>query len=247
MKYLLLTTTICIGLMGCKRMKPKNDLAMNRTTVVHEYSCDGAYGIDIYDRDTILSWKELAASGISFVYMKATDGISYPMEIFSRQWDSARSQNIVRGAYHFYEYTDQQPEKQAEFFIDTVLKDTLSTDLPPALDLEFSYNSKGDQNPIPNKGTFQENVIAWLKTVEKAFGKKPVIYVDPSFANTYLNDTVFGNYPLWIADYRERDEPEIPSAWNGKKWFIWQQGSKYQVDGIKNHVDYDCMNGKLND
>ena len=149
-------------------------------------------------------------------------------------WNGMREAGVVRGAYHFF-YAADNAIDQANHFIQTVQAQTLKPDdLPPVLDIKITDGVSGT--------ALVAGVKTWLEAVEKAFGRKPIIYTDPSFANEYLTDPAFGDYPLWIADYGVQT-PSIPQGWQGKAWSFWQYSQSGTVNGIEGAADLDRFNG----
>jgi lysozyme len=53
------------------------------------------------------------------------------------------------------------------------------------------------------------------------------------------------SYPLWIAHYTAKPQPNIPATWNN--WVLWQFSEKGKVNGVKGSVDRDRFNGSLDD
>jgi lysozyme len=83
-------------------------------------------------------------------------------------------------------------------------------------------------------------MLKWLKTVEKATGKRPLIYTNFTFYEKYLAGH-FENYPLWIADYRG-DKAGYSKY---RQWKFWQHTDQGFVDGIPAKVDINVFNGSL--
>ncbi len=192
-------------------------------------------GMDISHHQNEIEWNEIKADGVNFVYIKASQSTHFKDPKFKQNRSAAKSECLYRGAYHFY-ITGKDPIKQAENFIAAVgiLE---SGDLPPVLDLE----ELGIKTPV-NIETYQKNTLLWLKTVEKKLGIKPIIYSNPSFANTYLNNPDFAKYKLWIAEYTKGKTPKIPNTWKNEGWIIWQRTDREKLDGI-GKVDYDLFQG----
>src|SRR4051812_45438591 len=95
-------------------------------------------GIDVSHHQRDIDWAAVKASGISFAYIKATEGADFKDSKFSENWNNSNAAQIVRGAYHFFTF-GTSGESQAANFIAAVSSD--ANMLPPAIDLEFSgYN-----------------------------------------------------------------------------------------------------------
>jgi lysozyme len=94
-------------------------------------------GIDVSHHQGPIAWQELAGQGVSFAYIKATEGGDYKDRRFSDNWNSAKNAGIARGAYHFFTLCRAGAD-QARNFIDSVPVEIDA--LPPAVDLEFMGN-----------------------------------------------------------------------------------------------------------
>ena len=195
-------------------------------------------GIDLSHYQKDVNWSKIKKTGISFVFVKATGGIDYVDPQFHQHWEDAKNEDILRGTYHFY-YEDDTPEEQAHHFIESVLHLYDSTDLPPVLDLERHGVESGR-----SVEDYQEGVKQWLQIVEKAFYQKPMIYASTNFANTYLNDTAFSSYHLWLAEYGVV-KPVLPDTWKKKGWTFWQYSSTTTVSGVHGLVDGSYFSGGI--
>jgi len=248
MKRLLLLIIFISSLLSCQFNKEE------KTTESKKYIQDGTgkqevtnkidsiklKGIDISHHQANIDWTLLKQSAISFVFIKATGGLDYTDIEFHNNWNNAKQSGIKRGAYHFYYATDD-PIKQAEFFVKTVLKLSDPVDLPPVLDLE----THGIDSTISVE-KYQEDVKNWIRTVEKHYKRKPIIYTSTNFANNYLKDDFFSAYHLWLAEYGT-DIPLIPDTWQKAGWKFWQNSSSYTIKGIENSVDHSYFAGSLKD
>ncbi|MGO1073159.1 glycoside hydrolase family 25 protein [Lysobacter sp. CA199] len=191
---------------------------------------DQIHGIDVSHYQGDVDWAKVKAAGIVFAYAKATEGNTYLDPKFAANWQAMQGAGMLRGAYHFYETYDD-PVAQANNFIHTV--GTLGAeDLPPVVDIE---TFKGDYG----SNSVAANLQIWLDTVEKALGRRPMIYTSPSFWDQTVNAD-FSGYPLWIADYGVT-EPKIPTGWNA--WNCWQYSPAGSVDGVTGTVDLNVFAG----
>ncbi|RYY44070.1 MAG: glycoside hydrolase family 25 protein [Chitinophagaceae bacterium] len=189
------------------------------------------HGIDISKYQKTIGWrlvKEMEVDDIkvSFVFMKATEGLSSVDKQFGRNWALAEKHGITRGAYHFF-IPGKSGKTQAENFIKTVrLK---SGDLPPVLDVEQTYGVKKEQ--------LQKQVAEWIEIVEKKYGVKPIIYTNVSFYESLLAGK-FESYPLWVAHYLQKERPRI-----NRQWHFWQHSETGRVNGIDAFVDFNVFYG----
>jgi lysozyme len=191
------------------------------------------YGIDIskYQGNEINQLNK-QTDPLSFIICKATEGVTYTDPDFSTNWSTIQSKGYVRGAYHFY-HCDDSPEQQVEHYL-AVIGTLLTTDFPPIVDFEELSIDQGI-----NKATIQPNLLQFLTLLEQKTGRKPLLYTDNNTANTYLTDTAFANYNLWIADYNSTIT--LPTVWKSKTWTLWQKSENYNLEGNTN--DYDVFNG----
>ena len=205
-------------------------------TVPSGYYC---YGIDISRYQTDIEWDKIKvltdAQGrttnsvnqakdirnISYVFVKATEGNSFKDKYFKRHWKNAGTSGIRRGAYHFFR-SSKDAEVQARHFIRTV-GDLSANDLPPVLDIETIHKGCSYK-------TLNDKALVWLKTVEKHYGRKPIVYSSASFINDILCKEIKENYPIWVAHYGAAS----PRC---EKWHIWQFADNAIVYGIDGEVD----------
>ena len=157
--------------------------------------CYDIHGIDISHYQCEIDWNALSLNKdgdypIHFVFMKATEGGDYYDRKFESNFKSANESGFIRGVYHFFS-PSTDPVKQAQFYINTVK--LLPGDLPPVLDVEVIGKSSAKD--------LQQNVKIWLDLVENHYGIKPILYTSYKFKKKYLNDSVFNEYPYWIAHY----------------------------------------------
>ena len=162
---------------------------------------------------------------VSFVFIKATEGVSMVDKDFKRNWQDAGRSGLRRGAYHFFR-SSKDGEAQARLFIKTV-GDLRFKDLPPVLDIETIHRG-GSMKKL------NEEALKWLETIEGHYGKKPIVYTGSSFARDWLSKRITDNYPVWIAHY-EKDRPDFDG------WTFWQFTDKAVVKGVPGPVDLSVM------
>ncbi|WP_323789896.1 glycoside hydrolase family 25 protein [Psychroserpens sp.] len=234
-------------LLGCDKKKNGTNSSNSNTaqaTSLSDYVNSNSKkgfltGIDIHETNNEINWKEVEKAGISFVYIKATEGIYFPQNhpVFINQWTNVAKTTILRGAYFYYvtDRLEDTPEKQAKNFIDSVLTVHKPTDLPPALDIE-----KIDFSNV-HRDQLEDNLLIWLGLVEKAFGKQPIIYTNRYYYKKILASGKLKDYPVWIAD---PDSKEQPGASN---WVFWQNKLDAVVPFINDKVDLNRFKGNLSE
>jgi lysozyme len=189
------------------------------------------HGIDVSKYQDIIAWEEVKAMKVNdiqigFAFIKATEGIDNTDPQFRRNWKKAKSNNIVRGAYHFF-IGSKDGKMQAESFIKRV--DLETGDLPPVLDVEQRNGVSSEQ--------LRKEVKKWLATAENYYHTRPIIYTNVDFYKNYLGDE-FDNYPLWVAHYYEQQQPRIQ-----RDWIFWQHNDQGNVNGITSKVDFSVFCG----
>ncbi|WP_245818964.1 glycoside hydrolase family 25 protein [Marivita hallyeonensis] len=189
-------------------------------------------GIDLSHHNTVSDWSAITSAELSFVILKATDGMDYLDPTFADRFETLGTLGLVRGAYHFYE-TNDAPEVQASWFIENV--GLRAGDLPPVVDIE--------RVKAPVREGLQDEFKVFLDMLEDHYGMKPIIYTGPDFW-THVMKEHLPHYPLWIAQYGV-DTPEIPDGWGN--WTLWQYTDAHVVPGINGETDGNHFNGGIDD
>jgi lysozyme len=184
-------------------------------------------GIDVSNHQQAINWPQVAASGITFAVIKATDGDTFIDPYWSRNWQPARAAGLARGAYHYAELYDAVTE--ARWFCAQV-QDLQAGDFL-ALDLEVEPDNGGDLSAW---------ALTWLKTVQALTGVKPWLYTYWGFVGAYLTNAALADYPLWIADLSAAP-PAPPPPWGLIS--MWQYSWTGNVPGITGNVDMDTFFG----
>ena len=243
--YLLVIACITLLLSGCMSLnsntsanasKPNDALSSNTSGNTSGNISDnsktivgsGITGIDVSRYQGEIDFEKVKAAGIHYVFVRATEGITYQDSHFKDNFSAARKAGLAIGAYHFYE-TDDDPIRQLNNF--TNLVDLQPGDLPPVVDIEKLHDND-NINLI-------KNIQAYLDGLEQHYKIKPIIYSGKNFANKYI--TTFSDYPLWLAEYQSL-YPTLPQGWN--KWTFWQFSQSGKIDGVIGDVDVNRYNGE---
>ncbi len=189
-------------------------------------------GIDVSKWQAEVDWQQVRQAGASFAFARATYGASEVDPYFAANWRGIKAAGLARGAYHFF-VTADDANAQAELFLKT-LGPLGAGDLPPVIDVEALSGTGGD---------LVGGVQTWLTTVERATGRRPVIYTAPAFWNEYMTDG-FGGYTLWVAEYGV-SAPKPVKGWSG--WTFWQYSQSGSIAGVHGSVDSDYFNGTAAD
>ncbi len=192
------------------------------------------HGTDVSKYQTRIDWAAAKASGISFAFIKATEGGDRVDDKFAEHWQGARAAGVPRSAYHFY-YFCRPAIEQANWYIANVPRDR--TALPPVLDMEWNPSSPTCKLR-PSAATVRAEMEIFLSTVEKHYGKKPIIYTSIDFFEDNRLAS-FTGYPYWL-----RSVADHPGDRYGAHPFtFWQYTGTGIVPGIKGDADINVFNG----
>jgi hypothetical protein len=155
-----------------------------------------------------------STTGLSFVFVKVTEGLGYVNPKWTGQRATARKAKLATGFYH-YPHIANSPTAEADRFlaqIKLVKGDML------ALDWEWYGQSVTNARARAYKKTWLAHVKA------KAPGHKVGLYVDRSNWTTVDTDSDCGDF-LWIADITTAGHPRIKHPWT-----FHQYSSKGGID-----------------
>jgi lysozyme len=187
------------------------------------------FGIDISHHNGVINWDEVKKSKhpINYVFIKATEGQKLVDKRFHYNWEKAKENGYLMGAYHFYR-PHVNSTTQFHHFSSTVKLE--KGDLLPVLDIERE-SSLGRDNLI-------EGIRNWINLCKKKYGVKPIIYTGRKFYTKFLKDE-FSDCPLWIASYS--NEESISEL----EWDLHQFTEKVIVKGVPENVDGNNFKGDL--
>ncbi len=193
-------------------------------------------GIDVSKYQGDIDWSSVRASGVRFAWIKATEGGDRLDDKFAQNWAASKAAGVVRGAYHFA-YWCRPMEEQAAWFTAHVPNDPDA--LPPVLDVEWNSESKTCPKRIPREQALAQMKIM-LAAMERAYGKKPVIYTSIDFHRDVMQGE-FTDYPIWV-----RSVKYYPSVkYGARRWHFWQHTAEGHVPGIRGYVDRNAFNGTV--
>jgi lysozyme len=200
-----------------------------------------AQGIDVSHWNNKIDWPKVAASGISFVFIKATQ--NKIDERFLENVKGAKAAGILISAYHYLDnsvMTEAAAKSAAQMFYNAIQSAGVKFDLPPVLD----YESKSGSLSAAGATAVAK---AFLREIERLTGITPILYTYPAFIGNFNG---LSQYPLWIARYSTQT-PVDASGWS--HWEFWQysdgqaggylpNGSR-KVNGINGQVDLNEFDG----
>lgn len=173
-----------------------------------------------------IDWPEVAAAGVRFAWVKATEGNTYHNPFFAVDTAHAAAAGIARGGYHFARPDETPADVQAQHFRAICGR----LDLPAALDAEAHWLASAQANT--------DWCLRWLDSVGE---QHRVIYTNADGALVHLdsNRLTANGVDLWYA------HPGVPDddfrgvgAWGQASVLQNGQGS---WPGIPAPVDLDHM------
>lgn len=194
------------------------------------------HGIDVSRWNSGIDWPVAQAAGVSFAFIKATEGGDHIDPEFRNHWEAARRAGVPRGAYHFW-YHCRGGAEQADWFIRNVPRETGA--LPPVLDLEWP---RSRNCPVrPDGESVRREAKIFLDRLHSHYGQRPIVYTTPDF----YRDTDIGrlNAEFWLRAVA--DHPG--SVYPGQHWVFWQYSGTGLVTGIPGQVDLNAFRGTPGD
>lgn len=183
-------------------------------------------GIDISAHNGAIDFDSVAADGIEFVYIKASEGATWRDKRFNTNYTEARAAGLAVGAYHFYRF-DVEGWRQSVNLLRAL--DHRPMDLPVAIDVEESNNSA-----VQSSEEVVRNLQSMIELLRQG-GYQAIIYTNKDgyrrFVRGRLNDV-----PLWICSFT------TPAMVENERWTLWQFSHCGHVNGIRGNVDLNTFN-----
>ena len=176
-------------------------------------------GVDASRWNGHVSWVKVAATGVRFAYVKASQGRSSVDPRYARNLSRARRHGLSVGSYHFYDYR-VGGRAQADHFVEVMARHHgLDDALPPAVDVEcLDALGPADQSYV------RTQLRAFADRVRELTGRSVMIYTGRWAWREVTGDaSTFGDLPLWIACWTCPSGPSMPPGW--QDWLFWQTGS----------------------
>ncbi len=182
-------------------------------------------GFDISSHNGNIDFTSAVKDGMEFVWIKATEGVTFRDRRFSSNHAKAGIAGLKRGAYHFFRF-DKDGVEQAINLLETVGDRNL--ELGVAVDVESSGNPEGIDDEIIKKRIF--DMVEYLNLR----GLAPTLYCNKTDYYKFLAESFPGN-SLWICSFSQ-DPISAP-------WTFWQHNHKGEVKGVKGAVDLNVFGG----
>lgn len=201
-------------------------------------------GVDVSRYQDPVDWPKVAAAGVRFAFIKATEGRRKPDPYFPKHWDQAGTAGLLTGAYHFMRPTSSGAAQAKLFLATTADRYNSEQALPPVLDVEVA-------------GLKETEILAWMDAVRTQLKWTPLIYTNFQIAKKYaFQPATVGAFPLWWAQYplqflkgkgedgRPREPRHLAEQETWTTWAFWQYSETGRVTGIgSKFVDLNVFNG----
>lgn len=186
-------------------------------------------GLDISAHNGAPDFDSIAAAGIDFVYLKASEGLTLNDPAFLRNYLAARRAGLKVGAYHFFRF-DCDGAMQSVNFLKAI--GDLKPDLPLAIDVEEWRNAPGETTSIVRERL--EVLVALLR----AQGYQVMIYTNKQGHARFVRDGFKAHDvpEIWICSFTN---PPL----GHEKWRLWQHSHLGRLPGIRGNVDLNTFNG----
>src|SRR5215471_11357329 len=204
-------------------------------------------GVDVasfqHPNGAAIDWTKVAAAGIQFAAVKATEGAYYKNPYALTDLANAKAAGLSVMAYAFAipngNGSSANPVTQADYLLAYLAKAGGPT--PPIM-LDIEYNPYGSEC----YGLSQSAMVSWIASFDAEIraktGQEPIGYIPPPWWQTCTGGaSTFRQLPLWVPDPNSKTSPILPTGW--KNWGFWQYSSTGSVNGIPSKdVDLDQLN-----
>ncbi|TKT74132.1 GH25 family lysozyme [Aquamicrobium sp. LC103] len=192
------------------------------------------HGTDASKYQGSVDWHSARGSGISFAFIKATEGGDRLDDLFHEHWQATKAAGIPRSAYHFY-YFCRPAREQAEWFIRNVPKE--ANTLPHVLDMEWNHLSPTCRLRPP-ASVVRSEMKVFLDILTRHYGKRPIIYTSIDFFDDN-GLSQFKGYDWWLRSVSAHPD----DRYGNHPFLFWQYTGTGMVPGIKGDADINVFNG----
>lgn len=199
-------------------------------------SAYAVHGLDVSRWQGSIDWRRARDAGISFVFIKATEGVEELDPMFDTHRAGAEQAGIPWAGYHFY-YFCAPAEEQARWFIRNVPR--RAGGLPHVLDMEWNAHSPTCRLR-PEGAVVRAEARRFLDILEAHYGQRPILYTSVDF----WEDTDIGRLSgtrFWLRSVTAHPGEKYPGA----RWDFWQYTGTGLVPGVAGKVDINVFRGSV--
>lgn len=187
-------------------------------------------GLDLSAHNGDVDFDKVAASGISFVWMKASEGETIRSSFYADNYQKAVDAGLTVGAYHFFRF-DCDGVMQAMNLCQALGQSRPALGVAIDVELENNAGDVSDQLIVSRL----ESMVDYLKMK----GIPIIFYTNKEGYARFIKD-YFSDYPLWICSFSD-----FAPFDNDTPWVFWQYSHAGEVDGINGKVDENVYNGSV--
>ncbi|MCR5802367.1 MAG: hypothetical protein K6G57_08565 [Lachnospiraceae bacterium] len=181
-----------------------------------------AVGIDVSRYQGNIDWNAVAASGVTFAFIRVGTLNTGIDPYFAQNMVGAAAAGIKTGVYIYSGATDFVRAQQEAAFVLSAIEPYIVS-MPVVIDMETSY-----QRNVP---AAQLSAVAnYFCMLIEASGYYPMVYSNKWFFSNRLNGVV---YDKWVAQYYSSCLIEDAA--------VWQCMDTWRVPGIAGNVDLDYL------
>lgn len=190
-------------------------------------------GIDVSSHQGLIDWQQVKDYGVEFVFVRlGYRGYEYGNicqdEYALYNLTQAKAVGLQVGAYFFSQaVTEAEALEEAEFALGVL--GSFQLDLPLVFDWEqMEADARTDQI---TKKELMPMIHAFCGKVKEA-GYAPMVYFNPTLAETHLDMLDLMQYPFWLAAYSADKGTGFPYRVE-----FWQYSDNGTIPGIEKPVD----------
>ncbi|WRH76992.1 MAG: GH25 family lysozyme [Sphingobium sp.] len=171
-----------------------------------------------------INWPTLAATGVDFAYIAATDGVKPRDSRFAANMAGAADAGVRYGALHRFDLC-RLASDQATSFITTVPRS--ETALPAAVEFHFSESCAAR----PDRALVLSEVATFLGQVEAHLGKPAILKLSQEFEEHYRLTTAIDRN-VWL------EKTWLLPDYAARPWVMWTANLSRRVEGVDQTVEW---------
>jgi GH25 family lysozyme M1 (1,4-beta-N-acetylmuramidase) len=204
-------------------------------------------GVDLSHWNGDVDFVALKASGIEFVILKATEGISWLDDRFEEYWQGALDAGLLVMTYHFFR-SNYNGKEQAEHHRDSIYQFLIQAGYATPIvwfDVETDDGATVEQR---RKRLFAALTQATSDGYVAGYYSSPYLWGKLIGSVSWANE-FFG----WVAHWTSTIKPTLPIGWTEETTPFWQNGIYpthgwvEEVDGVSSSVDHNYFFGTRED
>lgn len=185
-------------------------------------------GIDVSKHNGDIDFEQVRDDDYQFVFIKASEGMTYRDDAFDRNYRAARDAGLKVGAYHFFR-KNKTGQEQADNLLGAIHGKEF--DLPLVIDLEDDWGN----GATVSRQTALERVMDMIEILTDK-GYQVMIYTNLDGYNKYYKD-MLADHDLWLCSFTSPDLlPSMPHRFQ-------QFSHEGTVRGMKGDVDLNVYRG----